>query len=104
MRSGGMHPDQEETYGHARWPTRPVGDCQLVASTVRERLGRHDPLFGAWATSSDVAMVGVVASAGYDYVVIDLQHGAATEAFLPGLCASIALTDAAPIVRTRSGT
>ena len=76
----------------------------MVASTIRERLGRHEPLFGAWATSSDVAMVGAVASAGYDYVVIDLQHGAATEAFLPGMCASIALTGAAPIVRTRSGT
>lgn len=76
----------------------------MVASTVRERLGRHEPLFGAWATSSDVAMVGAVASAGFDYVVIDLQHGAATEAFLPGMCASIALTGAAPIVRTRSGT
>jgi 4-hydroxy-2-oxoheptanedioate aldolase len=49
-------------------------------------------------------MVAAVASAGFDYVVVDLQHGAATEAFLPGLCASIALTGAVPIARTRSGT
>lgn len=76
----------------------------MVASTVRERLRRQEPLFGAWTSSSDVAMVAAVASAGFDYVVVDLQHGAATEAFLPGLCASIAQTGAVPIARARSGT
>ena len=84
--------------------TRALGDFPLAASTVRERLRRKEPLFGVWTSSSDVAMVAAVASAGFDYVVIDLQHGAATEAFLPGLCASIALTGALPIARARSGT
>jgi 4-hydroxy-2-oxoheptanedioate aldolase len=75
----------------------------LDASTVRERLRQKEPLFGAWTASSDVAMVAAVASAGFDYVVIDLQHGAATEGLLPGLCASIALTGAIPMARARSG-
>ena len=76
----------------------------MVASTVRERLRRQESLFGAWTSSSDVSLVAAVASAGFDYVVIDLQHGAATEALLPGLCTSIALTGAVPIARARSGT
>jgi len=45
--------------------------------------------------------VGLLAAAGLDYVVIDLQHGAATEADLPAMTTAIRLAGAAPVARVR---
>jgi 4-hydroxy-2-oxoheptanedioate aldolase len=42
-----------------------------------------------------------LAAAGLDYVVIDLQHGGATEHDLPGMTAAIRLAGAAPLGRVR---
>ncbi len=42
-----------------------------------------------------------LAAAGLDYVVIDLQHGGATEHDLPGMTAAIRLAGAAPVGRVR---
>jgi 4-hydroxy-2-oxoheptanedioate aldolase len=44
----------------------------------------------------------VLARTGADYVVVDLQHGAAAEAELPGVAAAITAAGAVPLVRTRS--
>jgi 4-hydroxy-2-oxoheptanedioate aldolase len=52
------------------------------------------------AIASPVA-AGVLAGAGLDYVVIDLQHGQATEHDLPGMTAAIRLAGATPIGRVR---
>ena len=43
----------------------------------------------------------LLAAAGFDYVVIDLQHGGATERDLPGMTSAIRLAGAAPIGRVR---
>ena len=40
-------------------------------------------------------------AAGLDYVVIDLQHGGATESDLPGMTSAIRLAGAAPVARVR---
>jgi 4-hydroxy-2-oxoheptanedioate aldolase len=74
----------------------------VLAETMRARLRQHETLYGAWTTTSDVVVVGAVAAAGFDYVVTDLQHGTASESYLPGLCAAIRLAGAVAIARTRS--
>jgi 4-hydroxy-2-oxoheptanedioate aldolase len=43
-----------------------------------------------------------LARSGADFVVVDLQHGAAAEAVLPGLTAAITAAGSVPLVRTRS--
>jgi 4-hydroxy-2-oxoheptanedioate aldolase len=43
----------------------------------------------------------LLAASGVDYVVIDLQHGSATEHDLPALTAAIRLGGAAPVARVR---
>lgn len=68
---------------------------------MRARLRRGDVLFGAWTQISDLAAVGVIASAGYDYVVVDLQHGSVSEPEIAAMCAVIASFGAMPLVRTR---
>jgi len=44
----------------------------------------------------------VLARAGADFVVVDLQHGAMGEAELPGVAAAIGAAGSVPLVRTRS--
>ena len=51
-------------------------------------------------TSSPLS-VGLLAAAGLDYVVIDLQHGAATETDLPAMTTALRLAGATPVARVR---
>jgi 4-hydroxy-2-oxoheptanedioate aldolase len=72
-----------------------------MAPSFRSRLVAREPLYGAWSVISSPLSVRLVAAASLDYVVIDLQHGEATEADLPGLTSAIRLAGAAPIARVR---
>src|ERR1700722_11391008 len=72
-----------------------------TASTFRSRLVAREPLYGAWSVISSALSVRLLAAAGLDYVVIDLQHGEATEADLPGLTSAIRLAGATPVARVR---
>jgi len=68
-----------------RW-TRPGGygslsPCQRPPSSV-PALAARELLYGAWSVIPSPLSVRLLAVAGLDYVVIDLQHGGATEADL----------------------
>ena len=56
---------------------------------VRARWAAGEPAFAAWLLLESPAAAPTVASAGFDAAVIDLQHGHATLADLPGLIAEI---------------
>src|SRR5579859_2118404 len=71
------------------------------APAFRSRLVAGEPLYGAWSVLSSALGVRLLAAAGLDYVVIDLQHGEATETDLPGLTSAIRLAGATPIARVR---
>jgi 4-hydroxy-2-oxoheptanedioate aldolase len=60
------------------------------------------PVFGVWSTLPGVVAVAAVAGAGLDFVVFDLQHGAATEQTLPASCAAAGAAGLVPLVRARS--
>ncbi|MBO0833015.1 MAG: aldolase [Actinobacteria bacterium] len=66
-----------------------------------DRVRGGEVVFGGWLAAAGLASAGLVAAAGVDYVVIDLQHGTATEHDLPGLTSAIRLAGAAPIGRVR---
>jgi 4-hydroxy-2-oxoheptanedioate aldolase len=72
-----------------------------MAVTFRSRLVAREPLYGAWSVIPSPLSVRLLAAAGLDYVVIDLQHGGATEADLPGLTSAIRLAGATPVARVR---
>ncbi len=65
------------------------------------RVRRGDVVFGAWSVLAGAVSVRALAVPGLDYVVIDLQHGAATEHDLPGITAAIGLAGATPLARVR---
>lgn len=72
-----------------------------MTPAFRSRLVVREPLYGAWSVIPSALSVRLLAAAGLDYVVIDLQHGGATEADLPGMTSVIRLAGATPIARVR---
>jgi 4-hydroxy-2-oxoheptanedioate aldolase len=72
-----------------------------TAATFRSRLVAREPLYGAWSVIPSPLSARLLAAAGLDYVVIDLQHGGATEADLPAITSAVRLAGAAPIARVR---
>ncbi len=66
-----------------------------------DRVRRGDAVFGAWSVLAGPVSARALAVAGLDYVVIDLQHGTATEHDLPGMTAAISLAGATPLARVR---
>jgi 4-hydroxy-2-oxoheptanedioate aldolase len=69
--------------------------------TFRSRLVAREPLYGAWSLIPSSLSVRLLAAAGLDYVVIDLQHGGATETDLPALTSAVRLAGATPVARVR---
>jgi 4-hydroxy-2-oxoheptanedioate aldolase len=72
-----------------------------AVSAFRARLAARETLYGAWSTIPSPLSVRLLAAAGLDYVVVDLQHGGATEHDLPGLTTAIRLAGATPVGRVR---
>src|SRR4051812_47930477 len=69
---------------------------------LRRRWSEGQPCHGLWSLLPGAVTGEVLAMTGADYVVVDLQHGAAGEAELPGVAAAVAGAGAVPLVRTRS--
>jgi 4-hydroxy-2-oxoheptanedioate aldolase len=72
-----------------------------TAASFRSRLVTREPLYGAWSVIPSPLSVRLLAAAGVDYVVIDLQHGGAVEADLPAMTGAIRLAGAVPVARVR---
>lgn len=69
--------------------------------TLTERLRGNETLYGGWTVIADVIGAGAMAAAGLNYVVIDLQHGGATEHDLPALTTAISHAGSTPVGRVR---
>jgi 2-keto-3-deoxy-L-rhamnonate aldolase RhmA len=74
---------------------------RLPHAHLPPRLIAREILYGAWSVIPSALSVRLLAAAGLDYVVIDLQHGGATESDLPGMTSAIRLAGAAPVARVR---
>jgi 4-hydroxy-2-oxoheptanedioate aldolase len=72
-------------------------------ATLRPRILAGETLFGAWCGLGSPAAAELLGVAGYDWVVIDLEHGAGTEAELLAHLYAVETTGAAAIVRPQSG-
>src|SRR6201989_1645465 len=71
------------------------------AARFRGRLNAREPLFGGLGVIPSPLHVRPLAAAGFDYVVIDLQHGGATESDLPAMTTAIRLAGSMPLGRVR---
>lgn len=78
-----------------------VPSRSMHTESFNVRLRGREALFGGWIAIGDPLAAGAMAAAGLDYVVIDLQHGGATEHDLPALTTAISSVGAVPIGRVR---
>jgi 4-hydroxy-2-oxoheptanedioate aldolase len=73
----------------------------MTTPSLRDRLSGGEAVYGGWSTIPDVLSARSLATAGLDYVVVDLQHGGATERDLAALTMAIRLAGATPMGRVR---
>ena len=74
-----------------------------MTSTFRQRVLAGETLIGAWASLDSPASAELLARAGLDWVVVDLEHGAATEASLLAHLYALDAGGTAALVRPPSG-
>jgi 4-hydroxy-2-oxoheptanedioate aldolase len=73
-----------------------------VAASFRDRILGGEALFGAWAGLGSPLAVELLGRSGLDWVVVDLEHGAASEGELLAHLTAIEGTGAAALVRPQS--
>ena len=71
--------------------------------SFRSRVLGGETVFGLFLDLSSPASAELCGRAGYDWLLVDLEHGAGTEADLPAMLMAIESTGAAAMVRPQSG-
>ncbi len=69
---------------------------------LRTRIRTGETLIGVFSDLASPLAVELCGQAGFDWIVLDLEHGTATEADLLGLLYAAGTTPMAPIVRAQS--
>jgi 4-hydroxy-2-oxoheptanedioate aldolase len=83
-----------DPYPGSRLRCRPV-----TTDPVRARWAAGEAAYAAWLTLESPAAAEIAAAAGFDAVVVDLQHGHATLDDLPAIIAAIERTPTLPFIR-----
>jgi 4-hydroxy-2-oxoheptanedioate aldolase len=71
--------------------------------SFRDRVLARETLFGLFLDLGSAVSAEASAAVGYDWLLIDLEHGAATEGDLLGLIQSVEVGGSVPLVRPQSG-
>jgi len=74
----------------------------MSETDLRRRWSDGRPCHGVWSMLPGAVTGAVLARAGADFVVLDLQHGAMAEADLPAATTAVTAGGAVPLVRARS--
>jgi len=70
-----------------------------AANRVRREIAAGGPSFGSWCNLPTSLSAETIASAGFAWVAVDLQHGGVTFNHLAGMTQAIELGGAVPVVR-----
>jgi 4-hydroxy-2-oxoheptanedioate aldolase len=73
-----------------------------MESTLRQRILDGDTTLGCWLTLGSSLTAESVGRAGFDWALVDLEHGAGTESEAVGQIRTLLGTLAAPLVRVES--
>jgi 2-dehydro-3-deoxyglucarate aldolase/4-hydroxy-2-oxoheptanedioate aldolase len=74
-----------------------------AGQALRARIHAGETLFGAWAGLGSGAAAEFLGIAGLDWILVDLEHGAGTEAELLSQLTAIEATGTTALVRPQSG-
>lgn len=72
---------------------------EAASTTFRSRILEGRPLVGTFLNLGSALTAEICARAGFDWVLIDLEHGSGSQADLLGQLQAIAATGCAPLVR-----
>src|SRR5581483_9831981 len=70
----------------------------MQLETIR-RIKNNEPTFGAWIYLKDPAVTEMIADAGYDWVIVNMEHGNLNEDLAQTLLVPLKGTKCVPIVR-----
>lgn len=70
--------------------------------TIKEKLKAGQAVHGCWLNMGSSIAAEIFANAGFDWVLVDLEHGAGTEATLVPQLQAIGNGNATPLVRVES--
>ncbi len=74
-----------------------------MTAAFRRRIQAGETLFGAWDSLGSPSSAELLGRSGLDWVVVDLEHGAATEAELLAHLTAIEVSGSVALVRPQSG-
>ncbi|MEE8428928.1 MAG: aldolase/citrate lyase family protein, partial [Gammaproteobacteria bacterium] len=69
---------------------------------LKKRIRNGETLIGCWLNLGSSVTAEIVGMAGFDWVLIDLEHGAGTEKDVLHQLQALEHTPAAPVVRVES--
>jgi len=72
-------------------------------SRIRTKLKEHHASIGSWLQTGSCNVAEIMADAGYDWLVIDMEHGSISVSDLPDLVRAIELHACLPLVRIPEG-
>lgn len=75
------------------------GTVARSSGRLRDTWAAGRPAVGVWSMLADPVVAELLGACDADYVVVDLQHGAATWADLPTICQAMRAGGRAPLVR-----
>ena len=70
-----------------------------IVPDLRARLSAGEFLVGTWLTFLDPSVAELLAGSGYDFLVVDMEHGVADAAHLQGVCIAARAGGAAVLAR-----
>jgi 2-dehydro-3-deoxyglucarate aldolase len=71
----------------------------IAVAAVRERIGRGEASVGTWVQIPSPDVAELIAWGGFDWVVVDAEHGAVDLGLLPDMARAIASGGSIPMVR-----
>ena len=75
-----------------------------ILNTFKKRLNERKPVYGLFMKSTDPAFIEVAGYSGFDFVILDMEHGPASFSELQNLIRAALLANIIPIVRTSDST
>jgi len=72
----------------------------MILDTFKKRISDGEVVFGPFMKTGDAAFVEIAGHAGFDFVILDMEHGPASWENLQNLIRGAILAGTVPIVRT----
>ena len=76
---------------------------EKLLKQLRDKLKRRETSIGTWLQSGSAEVAEILADAGYDWVMFDMEHGSISTADFPNLIRATLDYDCLPLVRVLKG-